>query len=48
MKANAPKRKIFDTVDMMTAGTPQAETGSGLRSLPVDGIEPFHDHPFHL
>lgn len=48
MKANGPKRKIFDAVDMMTADTPQAETGNGLQSLPVDKIEPFHDHPFRL
>lgn len=48
MKANAPKRKIFDAVDMMTADAPQAETGNGLRNLPVDKIKPFHDHPFHL
>ena len=48
MKANGPKRKIFDAVDMMTADAPQAETGNGLQSLPVDGIKPFHDHPFHL
>lgn len=48
MKANGPKRKIFDAVDMMTADTPQAETGNGLQSLPVDRIKPFHDHPFHL
>ena len=48
MKANAPKRKIFDAVDMMTADAPQAETGNGLQSLPVDKIKPFHDHPFHL
>lgn len=48
MKANAPKRKIFDAVDMMTADTEKVETGSGLRRLPVDEIKPFHDHPFHL
>lgn len=48
MKANAPKRKIFDAVDMMTADTAKAETGSGLQSLPVDEIMPFHDHPFRL
>lgn len=48
MKANAPKRKIFDAVDMMTADAPQAETGNGLQSLPVDKIKPFHDYPFHL
>ena len=43
MKANAPKRKIFDAVDMMTA-----DSGNGLQSLPIDRIKPFHDHPFHL
>lgn len=48
MKTNAPKRKIFDAVDMITADAPQAETGNGLRSLPVDKIKPFYDHPFHL
>lgn len=48
MKANGPKRKIFDAVDMMTADVPQMETGNGLQSLPVDKIKPFHDHPFHL
>ena len=48
MKANGPKRKIFDAVDMMTADIPQAETGNGLQSLPVDSIKPFHDHPFRL
>lgn len=39
MKANAPKRKIFDAVDMMTADAAKAETGSGLQSLPVDKIK---------
>lgn len=48
MKANGPKRKIFDAVDMMTADAPQAEAGNGLQSLPMDKIKPFHDHPFHL
>lgn len=48
MKANGPKRKIFDAVDMMTADVPKAETSNGLQSLPVDSIKPFHDHPFHL
>ncbi len=48
MKANGPKRKIFDAVDMMMAETPQAESGNGLQSLPVDRIKPFHDHPFRL
>ena len=48
MKANVPKRKIFDAVDMMTADAMKAEIGNGLQSLPVDKIKPFHDHPFRL
>lgn len=48
MKANGPKRKIFDAVDMMTADMPQAETGNGLQHLSVDKIKPFRDHPFRL
>lgn len=48
MKANAPKRKIFDAVDMLTADVMQVETGNGLQSLPVDKIKPFPNHPFHL
>ena len=48
MKANGPKRKIFDAVDMMMADVPKAETSNGLQNLLVDKIKPFHDHPFHL
>ena len=48
MKANGPKRKIFDAVDMMTADVPKTQISNGLQSLPVDKIKPFHDHPFHL
>ena len=48
MKANGPKRKTFDAVDMMTADMPHAETGNGLQHLPIDKIEPFHNHPFRL
>lgn len=48
MKANGPKRKIFDAVDMMTADVPQTETDNGFQSLPLDKIKPFYDHPFHL
>lgn len=39
MKANGPKRKIFDAVDMMTADAPQAETGNGLQSLTMNKIK---------
>lgn len=48
MKANAPKRKVFnDAVDLLTGGEPAA-AGKGVRMLPVDSIKPFHSHPFHL
>ncbi len=51
MKANAPKRKIFDAVDVLV-GNPQAQqaekAAGGVRMIPVDKIRPFHDHPFRL
>lgn len=51
MKANSPKRKIFDAVDMLTEET-SAQTAdtteSGVQMLPLDKIKTFHDHPFHL
>ncbi len=48
MKANAPKRKVFnDAVDMLTGGEPAA-AGKGVQMLPVESIKPFHNHPFHL
>ena len=48
MKANAPKRKVFnDAVDLLTGGEP-ATAGKGVQMLPVDGIRPFRNHPFHL
>lgn len=51
MKANSPKRKIFDAVDMLTEeSSAQAadKTESGVQMLPLDKIKAFHDHPFHL
>lgn len=51
MKANAPKRKIFDAVDMLTedpSARVQGEAEKGVQMLPVDQIEPYHKHPFHL
>ncbi len=42
MKANGPKRKIFDAVDMMTMDALQAGTGNVLQNLPVGKIKPFH------
>lgn len=48
MKANAPKRKVFnDAVDMLTGGEPAA-AGKGVQMLPVESIKPFRNHPFHL
>lgn len=48
MKANAPKRKVFnDAVDLLTGGEPAA-AGKGVQMLPVEGIKPFHNHPFRL
>lgn len=52
MKTNAPKRKIFDAVDMLTeeAVAPVAvpKRKNGVTMLSIDSIKPFHDHPFHL
>ena len=51
MKANAPKRKIFDAVDMLTEDSSarvQGEAENGVQMLPVDQIESYHKHPFHL
>ncbi len=45
MKANQPKRKVFnDAVDLLTGGEPEG----GVQMLPIDSIEPFHEHPFKL
>lgn len=50
MKADAPKRKIFsDAVDLLTGDPPAgAAAGGGVEMLDINGIRPFHDHPFHL
>lgn len=47
MKANSPKRKIFDAVDMLTEES-SAHEPDGVQVLPLDKIKAFHDHPFHL
>lgn len=51
MKANAPKRKIFDAVDMLTqdssARFPEI-TENTVQMLPVDKIKAFDKHPFRL
>ena len=51
MKANAPKRKVFqDALDLL-AEDPVKDTPvavNGIVSIPVEEIHPFHDHPFWL
>lgn len=45
MKANQPKRKVFnDAIDLLTGTEPEG----GVQMLPVDAIAPFHEHPFKL
>lgn len=47
MKANAPKRKVFnDAVDLLTGG--EAAGADGIRMIKIKDIKPFHNHPFHL
>lgn len=51
MKANAPKRKVFqDALDLLAEdpGKKKEEAVNGIVSLPVEEIHPFHDHPFRL
>jgi len=51
MKANAPKRKVFqDALDLL-AEDPVKNTPvpvNGIVSIPVEEIHSFHDHPFRL
>lgn len=51
MKANAPKRKVFqDALDLLSED-PVKDTPvpvNGIVSIPVEEIHPFHDHPFRL
>ena len=50
MKANAPKRKVFqDAVDFL--GMPEemaVPESNGQTMIPVEKIVPFHNHPFRL
>ena len=49
MKANAPKRKVFqDALDLLSEDPVQDTPVSvnGIVSIPVEEIHPFHDHPF--
>lgn len=48
MKANAPKRKIFnDAVDVL-CGDDISAPKNGIELLPIDIIRPFRKHPFRL
>lgn len=48
MKANAPKRKIFDALDLMGAESSAIEGNAGISFFAIKDIKLFHDHPFHL
>lgn len=51
MKANAPKRKVFqDALDLLAEDPVEkkAEATNGIVSLPIEDIHAFHDHPFRL
>ena len=48
MKANAPRRKIFDALDLMGTEPPATEGKDGISYLAIKDIKPFYDHPFHL
>ena len=49
MKANAPKRKIFnDAVDLLCGAESISAPENGIRMLPIDSIRPFRNHPFRL
>ena len=51
MKANVPKRKVFqDALDLL-AEDPMKDMPvpvNGIVSIPVEEIHPFYDHPFRL
>lgn len=49
MKANAPKRKIFnDAVDVLCGAESISAPEIGIQMLPIDSIRPFRNHPFRL
>ena len=51
MKANAPKRKVFqDALDLLSED-PVKDTPvpvNGIVPIPIEEIHPYHDHPFRL
>lgn len=49
MKANAPKRKVFqDAVDLFAAPEEVVVVENGVQMISVNKIVPFHNHPFRL
>lgn len=48
MKANAPKRKIFNDALDILCGEDMAAPVSGIEMLPIDSVHPFRNHPFRL
>lgn len=49
MKANAPKRKIFnDAVDVLCGAEDMSALENGIQMLPIDSIHPFRSHPFRM
>ena len=53
MKANAPRRKIFDdAIDVLTGPEPDVDSGQGtgskVQEIPIEKIVAFGDHPFRL
>ena len=48
MKANAPKRKIFDDAVDVLCGEGISTPKKGIEMLPIDSIHPFRNHPFRL
>lgn len=48
MKANVPKRKVFnDAVDLLY-GDDVSVPKNGIEMLPIDSVRPFRNHPFRL
>ena len=49
MKANAPKRQIFDAVDLLTVEMPAVQAvENSIQMLRTDSIRPFEKSPFRL
>lgn len=49
MKANAPKRKVFqDAVDLISSPEVVNVVDNGQAMISVEKIVPFHNHPFRL